>query len=131
MIYKDAKASNDGIYYPADRGNEPCINCGNLWGNHHGWGCTRVHMGKNFVNVPEGYRFLTQPMGDSLINPIIQDRMDKALEALEVLDAKVKRIAFPMNKAESKEITEWRISRNDQPGECACGIVRSMCDYHK
>jgi len=131
MIYKDAKASNDRSYCPADRGNEPCINCRNLWEDHHDWSCVSNYRGLNFDDVPEGYRFLTQSMEDSLINPIIQDRMDKALEALEVLDAKVKRIAFPMNKAESKEITEWRISRNDQPGECACGIVRSMCDYHK
>ncbi len=26
---------------------------------------------------------------------------------------------------------EWRKWRNDQPGECPCGINRQQCTYHK
>jgi hypothetical protein len=31
----------------------------------------------------------------------------------------------------TEEIPEWKKWRNDQPGNCACGIVREDCWIHK
>ncbi len=29
------------------------------------------------------------------------------------------------------DVSDWRAWSNKQPGQCACGIARQQCDYHK
>jgi len=128
MIYKDSKASGDTEDKPADR-HENCLNCNFTWSAHNGWACpskNMIYYNKKFRDIPGGFYYMTRSMSDSL-------------------NAGSWNITFPWHKtipdtipdtipsgvAETKDLPEWKIYRNDRHGECACGIVRSTCDYHR
>ena len=106
---------------PAKRPDK-CINCGKVWIAHMGWACLGI--GGSFVGTTKSslqphQRYLTQDMLAS--NNIPSDKPTQPSLELEL----------PQAKPLKKDLSDWKVWRNQRAGECACGIQKSMCDYHK
>lgn len=125
MIYKDALSVSDSESCPAKR-LEDCLNCAQSWGQHRGWSCTRTRLSFYEIGVSTE-RYETQSMRDSLSHPkvpiIVAQQKPKGWDSLSTPKA-------PTAKAET-DLSDWRAWRNQAPGECPCGIVKTMCDYHR
>jgi hypothetical protein len=49
--------------YPANRGDHvPCLNCGESWNAHHGWGCTHEYLNNKRSEIPADKQYLTTDM---------------------------------------------------------------------
>lgn len=92
-----------------------CLNCQGSWGDHNGWCCPPFE-GKtmNFSELSENKRYLTQSMKNS-IQGISKPSSTKIVEgaSVNVID-----------------VSDWRAWTHNRPGECACGIPKSVCTYH-
>lgn len=128
MIYKDAKAEFDEDNLPSCRSDEECLNCGAEWDDHCGWSCPGGDE-KNFYCLSPEDRYETQSMRASLSAPKV---------AIMVAQQKLKARPLPQAKdlsslpqVQTKDLSDWRAWRNQAPGECPCGIVKTMCDYHR
>jgi len=86
MIYKDNNAQYDSLTMPHNRGGYAlCLNCGNTWNHHHGWGCIKFNV-LTFDQLAEDKRYLTKSMKDSIKHPkkVIPDfPLDPSLSILE------------------------------------------------
>lgn len=67
MIYKDQCAGHDKDYYPCERPDDKCLNCGKTHGEHQNWACPGNKMLSGyFSQQTEHTRYLTQSMKDSI-----------------------------------------------------------------
>ncbi len=125
MVYKDARAKLDTDHNPAFRPGEVCFQCLHNWSAHVGWACpgTPYHgVQSRFCQVPPGYRYLTVSMRDSL------NKAD-ATPTLRQFKAAAPIESVPTSPAAN--VNNWRAWSHNVPGECACGIQRSTCTYHR
>jgi len=121
MIYKDILAATDTDDLPRMRHDDLCINCGNGWLAHSGWGC---YFSATFKDTGTTNRYVTQSMLDSLKAGSDSNREGSAQPSIT---------SFIKGNPESFDLSDWRAWRNSsmKPNECPCGIVRVQCDYHK
>jgi hypothetical protein len=109
VIYKDKKAPNDLVSCPAER-REPCLNCKRTWAWHAGWCCPGVAtLRVRFDLLEASERYLTASMAASLIDVTLTPPETKPVET----------------------VADWRAWAHNCPGDCACGIRRVDCTYHK
>jgi hypothetical protein len=105
---------------PYDRGDDvTCLNCRRTWLDHFGWLCpihpsfkavakTSAPLFRNKIGM--GYQYLTVDMvGCSLSKPATT-------------------VSFPKKTIDVSNWEEWA---HKVEGECACGIKRIDCAYHK
>lgn len=104
MIYRDSKAKHDTEDCPSPRGGEPCLNCGDYWECHFGWGCEN-EQSTSFSATSPNERYLTQ----SMLNSISQSMLNSISPS-----------------SEKKVNKTFTLSR-----ECPCGIARVDCTYHR
>lgn len=121
MIYNDKYACDDFEECPGCRPDEVCINCGNHWNRHANWGCDEYLY---FSETFEHNRYLTQSMIDS-ISPNTTVKQMKMSEVNHSDMYGYPKITNP------KDISDWRNWAHNVSGECPCGIVRSICEYHR
>lgn len=116
MIYLDLDGYCDSENEPVNR-NEICVNCGKEWYDHSGWSCNGYGPA-DFSSLEITKRYLTQKMINSLLVP---------MDAVKELNKNTS------NKSINSEVdvSDWRSWAHNIPGECACGIKRHMCTYHK
>lgn len=118
MIYNDQYSFEDTEECPGSRPDEKCLNCGKYWIYHYNWGCDDDLY---FSETSENNRYLTQ----SMINSITPKQMNINLEG------KVRNMEINLSIPDKKDISDWRSWANNYTGECACGIKKTDCDYHK
>lgn len=146
MIYKDKDASGDDDRCPNNRGDTvPCLNCQEVWCNHSNWRCPTalLYTGETrFSRLPSHQRYCTQEMKDSLnqnasTNPSATFPMTwhyvrpgvyhSALKSLEMVVQKT----GDVHRKEETDLSDWKAWQHKAPGECACGIPKARCDYHR
>jgi hypothetical protein len=109
-----------------------CYNCGHRLGqhycNHDGVFCERILEDKD----PKSHACPVEDKSSGQLNapkPYGQGgwfiRQDEAPETEPVQES--------VQNAPVKDIdtNDWKAWRHNVPGECACGILRQKCDYHK
>lgn len=139
-------------------GNEIyCINCGYKHFDHVGWRCPPQRTSyRNFNDLKPNQRYLTSTMHNSKV-AAVQTSSNAATMCAACRYAKIAhsvstsgnlicptygRISYwtepgaktsPIQKSQPKEvdISDWRAWAHNRPGECACGIPRERCTYHK
>lgn len=124
MIYKDKFASLDKEELPKGRG-EPCLNCRMKLGNHNGWACHRYE--RCFSKLTPHERYMTRSMLDS-INSHNNPAVPQAL--WQSKDVCINNMVAAASK-EEVDVSDWRKWQHKAEGECACGIRREMCVYHR
>lgn len=130
-IYNDREAQ------PDERVGELCLNCGKDWPYHYGWACLKfvnaiVGISTNKNSVSSTKRYLTKdmfPPNTSTCAANIPDDRPTAPGWLRALGT------FPhwAPKKEKANLSDWKTWRDQGRtlDECACGIPRSQCSYHK
>ena len=125
MIYKDRCAYLDAPHKPYKRVGEDCLHCGEGWEYHHGWACDRwydiVDNEVDFNKVRAECRYLTQSMKDSIIALVPEKVISVINHATEMVKEDILQ----------KRFDDWRSWAHNRPGECACGIARVQCIYHR
>jgi len=116
MIYKDFKSQFDAEACPEPRASEKCINCNLAWGAHNGWNCDSGS--KFFKDCSEDKRYLTKSMLSSLGKPVAAIVRDHLLESAQ-------------KNAASVPEEGWRMWAHNVQGDCACGIRREQCEFHR
>lgn len=113
---------------------EICILCGSSWWSHEGWLCpkdpTRNQYGNvrfDVTKIPREYRFWTQSMYDLAKQGKYNQLTSHIHHSTTISTADIR----PSPTSPVAEVPEWRKWQHNAPGECPCGIVRSMCDYHR
>lgn len=132
MIYGDHNAKDDCEDSPGCRPGDICINCNNSWIFHTGWKCRHsTSISTAFSKLPPNERYLTPSMKASLLYPNF-GTISAPMLSMDYLG--MPRINPPAKVSPTKPITDisdWRAWAHNQPGDCACGINRSQCTYHK
>lgn len=126
MIYKDIHSKYDLAHRPYDR-QDCCLNCGWEHRYHIGWACHNhydfISRTDYFSMSRQNYQYLTQSMKDSLNRNIPDYPLIVNLHTSDKC----------MNPfiAAKPTIDQWQAWAHNQPGDCACGIKKDSCDYHK
>jgi len=120
MIYKDAHAHLDTERTPAARHGEACVNCGEWWEEHDGWRCPdAVSLYTTFHGLVESERYTTMSMYVSIQNDPPTQRSPATCQESAV------------QVVVKADLSDWRTWAHNRPGDCPCGIARTMCDYHR
>jgi len=121
MNLPDPRDSEDKPY---ERSNTLCLNCGEDWGFHAGWSCSLVASGGKgkYSQLSPTHRFLTHDMVVDLAA-----RGISPTPATPMTVVGVDRAAPPPKK----EDAVYRFFAKVAPGNCACDMPRSQCQYHK
>lgn len=130
MIYKDDDSCYDVEFEPFDR-SEQCLNCLNDWESHDGWKCGGVpshfapngSRSTNFRDYGSDEKYLTKSMRDSII--VMNTGKWFNTNPWVVTNGK------PAHQTTKPTIDQWQAWAHNHPGDCACGIKRETCDYHK
>lgn len=153
MIYKDVYSQYDAEFLPYNR-NEDCLNCGQEYTDHDGWRCYNTpavtdgfgNISGNFSDYLPTDKYLTQSMKDSIMvnntnNWLNYHKNLGALSAhLSPFFVKTPTIGAgaspiymnePAHQTAKPTIDQWQAWAHNQPGDCACGIKREACDYHR
>lgn len=137
MIYKDFHAIGDSESTPYDRG-ELCLNCNEYWFDHDGWKCSNVkpildgmrYTITDFSQYLSTDRYLTQSMKDSIMSK--SEYLTSHYKfLLSSLDHQFDELSKPTHQTTKPTIDQWQAWAHNQPGDCACGIKKDSCDYHK
>ena len=129
MIYKDSFAHKDNAEYPAIRPGK-CLNCGLTYGHHNGWACSFENH-NNFYFLNEEDRFITATMKGSITPMPFPKLYDSGPAVIMPWFHSDSNHTRNPPKKESPDISDWKAWQHNQPGECACGIHRKDCEYHK
>ena len=113
MIYKDLLSLLDKEDYPANRVGEVCLNCGEGFFFHRGWACNILATNTSFKDVLHWQRYETFSMAESIF---LEDTI---------------KISIKQHTKEKYDISDWRAWAHNVAGDCACGIKKHLCDYHK
>lgn len=119
MIYKDELAKFDTDELPCER-PEPCMNCGDYYVNHDGWRCpTSGSECTYYTDLYADERYQTQimVMSKKSVKEIVNEKPVVLAQAV-VVEPKV-------------DLSDWRTWAHNRPGDCPCGIARTVCDYHR
>lgn len=144
MIYKDFHAIGDSESTPYDRG-ELCLNCNEYWFDHDGWKCSNVkpildgmrYTITDFSQYLSTDRYLTQSMKDSIVSnasnfaslsSLLRSWKDPIGISSIIMD---ELHVEPTHQTTKPTIDQWQAWAHNQPGDCACGIKKDSCDYHK
>jgi hypothetical protein len=111
---------------PICRPSEPCYNCRAHWDKHNGWACivdgevapTKLSYSKCHATE----RYLTSDMPD------FYKWAGRAKKAEITLN---KTLLNHEDFFGNPKPADWKVWRNDAPGCCPCGVIKSQCDYHK
>ena len=130
------------------------MNCHEYYDDHEGWKCSRVasrtdgfgNIVTNFSDYLPSEKYLTQSMKDSIMVSNTNNWLNyyKKLGALSahlspffVKTPTIETGASPIymnepaHQTTKPTIDQWQAWAHNQPGDCACGIKRETCDYHK
>lgn len=146
MIYKDNYSQYDLEDMPADR-DEDCLNCGQEHNDHSGWRCYNVpaitdRFGNSSIDFSDYLptdKYFTQSMKDSIMVSNTNKwfcygkNLTKTPPATEI-GAKLfylDEIDEPAHQTAKPTIDQWQAWAHNHPGDCACGIKRETCDYHR
>lgn len=111
-----------------DEKKEECILCGSSWYSHEGWLCpkepSRTYYEKvrfDIKQIPREYRFWTPSMREAAAN-------GKYNQLKCHIHHDVKEVV-----KDEPPVSEpaWKQFQHKAPGECACGIARVDCKYHR
>lgn len=157
MIYKDNYSARDKEHMPADRPGD-CLNCKHDYWHHKGWQCfdkTKLDPWPirkynttapeyAFSNLPKDKRFETQEMRDSIsgpqtvhtyagwnMQPTSPITLEDIAKALGLPSQQTAINVVKKTQSATKDISDWRTWRHDEPGCCACGIRKIDCTYHR
>lgn len=144
MIYKDSSAQYDIEFEPADRA-EDCLNCSEDWNNHDGWKCVGIpwaykangSRSTNFNDYLPTEKYLTKSMRNSIIINtsawFTYAKSPRDTAPATEIGARPFSLIFdePAHQTVKPTIDQWQAWAHNHPGDCACGIKREICDYHK
>lgn len=141
-------------------GEELCINCNHGWGSHRGWRCTTVTTTNftNFHHLHSHERYLTPSMAASILHPpgatikppspfcgncgfakLAHPTQTATGDLLCPISGKLSywkepgttAILIQQPKQKVVDVSDWRAWAHNRPGECACGIPKERCEYHR
>jgi len=114
----------DANNMPAQRSyNIVCINCNEPWSKHSYWSCDSSLTGSSayYNALPADKRF-TVP--DMIVNNPSSPAKIKPVQGKFATSKDDK-------KSQSKDISNWQTWAHNRNGDCACGITKSICSYHR
>lgn len=133
MIYKDFVSFYDSHHTPYNR-RANCLNCGNGYNYHIGWAC-EVHFDATtrtdcFSIYRQDNQYLTQSMKDSIVsNANNFAALSRSWKDPHIFMDELH--VEPVHQTVKPTIDQWQAWAHNQPGDCACGIKKDSCDYHK
>ena len=147
MLFCDTMACVDTGARPGNR-KQPCLHCDLAWEYHNGWLChasvNNPHGNWNMCTMPTDldYIYFTESMRDamSLYQPSTYGYIKAKIPQWGMLKVPHSRVpivpappAHPDVKIETPTDCSWLAWREvlRAPDECACGIRRAQCDYHR
>jgi len=119
MIFKDLLSPLDSESKPGNRIGEFCLNCGEGYFFHKGWACDVAAQNTNFSALKPSHRYETFSMISSIFIETEQVKYDSNQSAAVT------------NTTNKYTISDWQAWAHNVPGDCACGIKKHLCDYHK
>ena len=125
-VYNDVGAIGDTEYAPGARSGN-CLNCNRSHAYHYGWACEPTYSDMKFYELMGSQRFFTLDMCKASGMTL------RGKYAYLYTNDHALTIPAPSQKPEvnAKDISDWRAWAHNQAGDCACGIARNMCDYHR
>ena len=125
MIYKDLYFGKDTTSMPYNR-DENCLNCGCRFSYHVGWAC------EDYFEYPKRTDFFSMSrLNHQYLTQSMKDSVDLNKPPYIVVNRPISDMCINPLIAAKPGIDQWQAWSHNQPGDCACGIKKDSCDYHK
>lgn len=97
-----------------------CVACAKPFRIHHG-GPYNSQADADMVNwfCPGGSTQMFMPQGTPVVQPVVK------------VEAPSHSTPTVQKQSKDVDISDWRAWATTKPGECACGIRKDQCAYHK
>lgn len=134
--YSDAVGKNDTEEIPANRVDERCLRCNEVWQMHNGWKCDSSHNGPmvSFDDAPLEERYLTPSMSlarHGYLRGKYAYLYDQKTGKLLSPAKEEEKVSKTTSSFTGPDLSDWRTWARVPSGYCACNCPREQCPTHK